>query len=217
MEKEPATTPDAMMRIGQSAEAAGDTLTAINIYDRARQKDPNDPEPLNAMGRVLLTTGQVQRAAAVYEELRNRHRGFIPAYVGLGVAYDLQGRHHQAQQVYNDGLAQAPDNAALRNNMALSLALAGDSQAAVMVLSEIAGGPQSTARSRQNLALIYGLAGRTEEAAHWARADLSEAEVQGNLKLYRKLRTMVGTPELRRVLLQGRPVPAMEPLRSPTR
>ena len=58
------------------------------------------------------------------------------------------------------------------------------------VLAEIAGDPGATARNRQNLALVYGLAGDVEKAAEIGRLDLDESEVRNNLAYYARLRAL---------------------------
>ena len=58
------------------------------------------------------------------------------------------------------------------------------------------GRDQQTANTRGNLALVYGLAGRSEVSATLA-VDLSRSQIQNNIAYYRSLREM---------LRQGRPI-----------
>jgi len=58
----------------------------------------------------------------------------------------------------------------------------------VLTLSAAAGSPNATARTRQNLALAYGLSGDNEKAAAVGRTDLDEASVKSNLAYYTMLR-----------------------------
>jgi Flp pilus assembly protein TadD len=70
------------------------------------------------------------------------------------------------------------------------MALSGNFNGAIAVLRPAAAGPNATPRTRQNLALALGLAGRTEEAEEIARMDLDEQSVRSNLAYYAVLRGM---------------------------
>ena len=100
------------------------------------------------------------------------------------------GDHRGAQARYLEAMKFAPEVLSLRNNLAISLALSGDYDAAIGHLAEIAGDPGATARNRQNLALVYGLAGDVEKAAEIGRLDLDESEVRNNLAYYARLRAL---------------------------
>ena len=74
----------------------------------------------------------------------------------------------------------------------MSLALAGAFDESIEMLRELAAAPGATPRVRQNLALVYGLAGQPERAAAVARIDLDEASVRNNLAYYQALRGLSG-------------------------
>ena len=74
--------------------------------------------------------------------------------------------------------------------LALSLAFAGKFDLAIGILEVFADDPMSGVRLRQNLALIYGLAGMEEKAANIAAKDLDEAGVANNLAYYAQLRNL---------------------------
>ena len=103
---------------------------------------------------------------------------------------DLRGDHRGAQVRYRAGLAVAPENIALRNNLGLSLALSGDYDDAIAALQPAALKPTAGARARQTLALVHGLAGNPAAAARIARVDLDESAVRANLVYYEQLRVM---------------------------
>ena len=114
------------------------------------------------------------------------------AYVALGVALDLSCDQRQAQQVYRDGLRHDPGNLSLRNNLALSLAFSGDNGEAIDMLSELSRELGAGPRVRQNLALVYSLAGRPQDAAAIAQRDFTGARLRHNLALYDSLRGVNG-------------------------
>jgi Flp pilus assembly protein TadD len=110
------------------------------------------------------------------------------AIVGRGVALDLLGRHAEAQASYRAVLATAPQDLAARNDLALSLALSGAFAEALDILKPLAQSSAATPRTRQNLALIYGLMGDNERAAALSRVDLDEPTTETNLRFFALVR-----------------------------
>jgi Flp pilus assembly protein TadD len=76
----------------------------------------------------------------------------------------------------------------LRNNYGLSLALAGNHDEALELLSAVVDEPGATARNRQNLALAYGLAGNLVAAERISRLDLDTTRCLAFLSL--RVRTL---------------------------
>jgi Flp pilus assembly protein TadD len=219
----PAGSVAALMRVGDSARAAGDSAAAIPFYRRAHALDFFNPDPLVRLGAALSDLGAYNEAVQAYRDalradpvntaaLRGLGNALISLnqpqlaveqfdaalrieddhrnYNGIGVALDRIGDHKGAQAHYRVGLQTAPGNLTLLNNLGLSLALSGDDEEAIKTLERVARHPRATARHRQNLALAYGLAGRTSEAARIAQLDLDEADVRSNLAYYGLLRAM---------------------------
>ncbi|MEQ9200271.1 MAG: hypothetical protein RLN80_09800, partial [Rhodospirillales bacterium] len=119
----------------------------------------------------------------------------------LGVARDLTGAHAEAQTVYLSGLQAVPDDPALNNNLALSLALGGLFDAATDLMKELIAQPSASRRDRQTLALIHALAGDLDAAERVASDDLSGAELSQNIRFYRALQTLGPEARARAVLL----------------
>jgi Flp pilus assembly protein TadD len=123
----------------------------------------------------------------------------INAYNGLGVALNLTGRHQAAENNYLDGLERAPDHLALRNNLAMSLALGGEYDDAIDILRKVTNSPAATATNRNNLALVLGLMERYDDAAILLRRDLNREEVKNNLDFYRSLIPLNSRQRARRI------------------
>src|SRR5579872_2145268 len=176
---------------------AGDTLAQMQAYTEAADAyqaaltiDASDPDLHRGFANVLLALGKPQLALAHLEIAVAKNTGDARIYNALGVAHDLAGRHDLAQQDYRRGIALAPDQLSLRNNLGLSLALSGDFNGGIATLSDLVARPGATARNRQNLALVYGLAGDDVHAALVARSDLDEAAVHNNLAYFTLLRSL---------------------------
>lgn len=176
---------------------AGDTLAQLQAYSEAGEAyqaalelDHDNPDLHRGFANVLLALGKPQLALAHLEIAVSKNSGDSRTYNALGVAHDLAGRHDLAQEDYRKGIALAPDQLSLRNNLGLSQALSGDFNGGIATLSDLVARPGATPRNRQNLALVYGLAGDDTHAALVARSDLDESAVRNNLAYFTLLRSL---------------------------
>ncbi len=190
---------DASIPLGlaQSFWALGDWEDAGRAFEQAQTLDPKNPEARIGVANSLLATGRLDEAIKQFQALIADMPHEPRVYSGLGVAYDLQGNHSQAQLYYGMGLEVAPGNTATKNNLAVSFALEHDFATAIELLK----GMPDTPKTRQNLALVYGLANKPAEAEKMARMDLDEQAVRNNLEYYAWLRGLKGRDQAEAVLL----------------
>ncbi len=162
---------------------------ASAAWQAALAIEPKNTTALRGLANAELEMGDptsairnLQMAQQIQPDWRNHN--------SLGVAYDMTADHKAAQAAYRDGLALAPNNMQLTNNLGLSLALSGDFAQGLPLLEMSAKDPSATPRMRQNLALAYGLSGDDTKAAEIAKLDLDAAGVQENLGYYEFLRLL---------------------------
>lgn len=124
------------------------------------------------LGRVSLARNDGEQAATYFNAVLAADPNNAIAINGLGVAADLRGDHSQAQGHYRNAYSIDPDNLDPLNNLGLSLALGGNATSAVSVLTDVARSNRNDPVTRQNLALVYALAGRREEALRLAKLDI---------------------------------------------
>lgn len=203
--------PKVSLALGQTLLEAGQPNEAAETFRKLLVKPPNDPEALTGLGMALVQLGQ---ANAAVEPLR---KGLALApnargYRTLGVAENLLGQNAAAEADYSRGLALSPDDPGLHNNLGLSLALSGNFDGAIAILRAAATGPNATAKTRQNLALALGLAGRNAEAEQVARMDLDEQSVQSNLAYYATLRALSPKERTEALLRPATQPPARAPV-----
>ena len=175
----------------------GTTLTDLKAFNEAGaafraalKLAPNDSDALRGLGNTLVSLDQPQLAAAQFEAAMVAKPDDPRVYNSLGVVLDMSGDHRAAQAHYRQGLTIAPGNLSLQNNLGLSLALSGNYSESIEVLRALALHPAATARNRQNLALVYGLAGQNDAAARISRLDLDEVAVKNNVAYYGVLRAL---------------------------
>ncbi len=177
--------------------ALGDVLRRLQKYDEAEQafrealsRNPYSGSSLQGFGLLMIEQGNADTAIAALGVAVDEEAADHRVYNMLGIAYDTLGDHAQAQSYYLAGLAQAPDNRSLRNNMALSLALQERYDAAIDQVRLLAQADDADESVRHNLALIYGLSGQIEKAGKLLRNDMSEADVANNLSFYQSVRAL---------------------------
>lgn len=175
------TSSRPLIGLGDTFVALGRTEAAAEAYAQAAEVDPRNPAALHGLAGLALRQGQPLQAIPAFEAALAANPRDLRALMGLGVALDMTGNHQAAQQKYLAGLAIDDANEALRNNFGLSLAFSGDFESSAAVLEDLAERSTATATNRQNLALVYALAGRMEEAERLARMDLDESAVRQNL------------------------------------
>jgi Flp pilus assembly protein TadD len=184
-----------------SRQALADAYYAAGAYPEAEQAYrelgtlPGGEAPsLLGLARTALARGDVAVAVSRFEQARRAGPQNLESVNGLAVAYDLSGRHHEAQALYATILAQDPTNRGALNNLALSLVLSGEPKAAITRLSTLVYGPKVLPQARHNLALALGLAGDEEGARSLLGRDLARSAIEDNLAFYRLVRAGGGTP-----------------------
>jgi Flp pilus assembly protein TadD len=182
--------PEPFVAIGDTLLSLGAVNEAIVAYNSALARDSLCLPALHGLAKAYLQTGRPELALVPINHALAERPNDPKLLVLAGVVADVEGRHAEAQSYYQHGLQTAPSDPALNVDLALSLALSGNSANAIAILQPLAMAPSGTAQERQTLALIYGLDGSVGEAARVARIDLDEAAVEHNLAYYRTLREL---------------------------
>jgi Flp pilus assembly protein TadD len=193
---DPVSVP-ALLGAGNSYARMGQNSRAEAVLLRAHELAPSNAEVLTTLARVYLAQHRSQMAVEAYDKALRVDQRNVSALTGKGVALDTLSQHKQAQGVYEDGLSYYPTNFILRSNYALSLALSGDIIRGTAILQELVKDPLAAPYVRGNLALVYGLDGRDNEARATLSLDMKPDEVEENIRVYQALR---------RMRLEGKPI-----------
>jgi len=197
----------AYVGLGETLLAAGYANQAADSFRAALAIDGNNADAMRGLGMTLVALDKPVEAV----EMLNKSLKVAPSprtFSALGVADNLIGNTAAALDAFKQGLATAPDDLDLLNNYGLSQALAGDYDGAIATLHRVATDPRATARNRLNLALVLGLAGRSDDAARVARIDLDEKSVRSNLAYYAELRALSPQARAQAILRPGKPLVA---------
>jgi len=140
------------------------------------------------LGRIALARNDADGALVAFGGVLSRDQENAVALNGVGVAYDLQGKHAEAQNSYRRALAVDPAYSQSRNNLGLSLAVSGEYDSAETVLAELVGSELNNTVARQNLALAFFLQGRERDAVELASLDVGESEATALFRAVRRYR-----------------------------
>lgn len=182
---------DALVGLGRSYRHLGQTRRGEQALHEALSRRANDPDILLELGRTQLADGRAPEALATLQHAQARAPRDLRIITAHGIALDQLSRHDDAQREYQKGLQIDPTDFALLSNLALSRGLSGAPESGIEILRELVRDSESTARTRGNLALLYGLAGREREARATLADDLDGAQIDENITYYRELRDML--------------------------
>ena len=176
------------VELGDTLVQAGAPEEAIDVYNKIGLDSPARTEALLGLARAYVAIPDASKGLTYADEALARAPADARVLVTRGVVLDLLQRHAEAQVSYRKVLVSAPHDIAARNDLALSLALAGDYAQAVDILTPMAKSSLASPRVRQNLALVYGMMGDAERAGALDRVDLDEKATAANLRFYAYLR-----------------------------
>ncbi len=177
----------------------GTALTALGRLDEARENlqkavsvQPRNIEARMALGRVQLPVDP-PAAEASFQEVISEDGQNAAAWNDLGIARDLRGHHAEAADAYRKAIAAAPEMAAARVNLALSLAILGQGQQAIGLLRPLAEQPGATRKVRENYAAVLAMTGDRQAAEHILSDNMPANELAPAVDMLASLRTPGGS------------------------
>ncbi len=140
-----------------------DPQRAEQAYRGALMLAPDDAEAKRGLATALLAQNRPAEALPLLHAL-DTGTPSLRILRAEGTALELLGRDAEAQAVYRRGLQQAPIDAGLHGNLALSLALSGATAEAYAEMRAAVSSPMPDPRQEANAVLVLALLGRTDEA-----------------------------------------------------
>ena len=165
----------ALIGAGKAALALGDTQAAAGFFGRADEVWPSSALPQIGKGAALVADGDAQTALSFFARAQQLGASQLQFAADRGLAYDLLGRHSEAQADYRTALLGSDADEA-RRRLALSLAISGKKDEALAQLAPLmARGDAAGARCR---ALVLALAGDQAGARRMLDARMPGAGAQ---------------------------------------
>jgi Flp pilus assembly protein TadD len=120
----------------------------------------SEPQRLrDGLGSIDVVSGDPAHAIAEFDAGLAANPRDLRALVNKGVALDMLRRHDEAQSLYRQALAIAPDDPAILNNLALSLVLAGRSREAAAVVAPLANQSDVPPKVRAGMGVVLAASG----------------------------------------------------------
>lgn len=160
---------ESLIGAGNAALDLGDTMAAAGFFGRAEEAWPQSPLPQAGMGAAMVAQGDAEGALVYFQRAEGLNGSVLTFAADRGLAYDLLGRHAEAQADYRLAL-MGTDRDEARRRLALSLAITGKKAEALQTLGPLmARGDAAAARCR---ALVLALSGDTEGAKRTLEATM---------------------------------------------
>jgi Flp pilus assembly protein TadD len=172
---------EAGLKLSQALRALGRNDEAVAAADRILVVYPDNEDALLELARADIARNQgffaldsLKRASAVAPKDWR-----APSLMGVALAQI--SRTDEAREAWQAALRLSPNNPAVLTNLAMSYVEKGDAASAEPLLRTAAAQPGATLQTRENLALVLGLQGKTAEAERLIRQDLPPELAERNL------------------------------------
>ncbi len=180
-----------LLGYADSLRLDGKAVNAREAYEKALEVDPNSIDAFEGKGLSLMEEGKFDAAIGIFNTILSKDASRWRTINAIGVALALTNRGDEAMQYYNAALEFEPNSSIVLNNMGLLQALIGKHEEAIATLNRASQLLRDKDPRKQqvdlNLALVYGISGRMEQAENTARPYLSQAALYNNLGFYAKL------------------------------
>lgn len=144
------------LRYADMLVKAGQIDQAREVLTRSLAAASDPVEVSRGLGIINVLSGLNARAVADLDKVLAAHPKDVPALVDKAVALDLAGQHAEAQALYRIAARLTPDDPAIANNLALSLALDGRTSEAKAVLLPYKGNDALPERMKVTMNILDG-------------------------------------------------------------
>ncbi len=146
--------------------------TALSLAEMAVEGDPQNRDYRGLLSRIYMAQGRFQSAERTLMDVMELGQVDGRTVISLALVRIAQGHTGSAIALVDANQSLVP-----ASDYGLALALAGQSDRAIEVLSAAIRADNANARTRQNLALAYAIGGRWREARVMASQDMPEPQV----------------------------------------
>jgi Flp pilus assembly protein TadD len=175
---------DALIGAGRAAIAMGDAEASLGFYARADEIDPSNGRVKAGMATALVRMERADQALPLFARAVALGAPEAEIAADRGLAYDLSGEQHRAQQDYALSLRRGADPE-IERRLALSLAISGHRDQALQVLDA-----QLRRRDRAGWraqAFVLALTGDARGAEDTAGRMLASANAQAMMPFFQRL------------------------------
>lgn len=154
----------------------GDSAGALAAAETAVAADPANAAYRTQLGHAYFAAGRFASAQTAFEDAMALGASDGGTAVSLALALSANGRINEAVNLLDANRSRITES-----DYGLALALAGQPERAIMVLTHAARADGATAQTRQNLAFAHAMTGRWLEAKLIAAQDMSIANLDARM------------------------------------
>lgn len=159
-----------------TALADGNAKAAVEAAENAVSYQPRDPQYRLLLGQAYLSAGRFAAAETSFSDVLTLLPDNARAALNLALAEIALGKRDAARATLTDYADRLSPS-----DFGLASALAGDVQGGVRILESAIRGGSTDAKTRQNLALSYAMAGNWAAARAMAMQDLAPEDVNNRI------------------------------------
>lgn len=185
-------------KIAVTFKRMGNAQASYQAYAMLHQKNPKNSLYLKNLAQAAFYAEDFQASQKYYQDLLQLDSS-DGNHLGAGVVEDVLGNHDAAQDHYRQVIQHSPRNLNAKNNMGLSLLLQGKVTEAESTLKALTQRADSEPRFDINLALVYGVSGKSAQAQPLLEKYLSQDQVASTLQFYQDY-NVLNTQQRRRVV-----------------
>lgn len=190
VDKEP-QNKDYTLAFADSLRRSGNHQAAVNLLNTYIAANPKDAVALETRGLSLMSLGSIVDAGKDFEAALAVDPTRWRTLNAVGVLFTMKSKIKEAIAYFDESLVHNPENASALNNRGLALAMDGRYEDAVASFERtkrnLRIGSPDMKQVDMNLALVYAIAGKLDEAERVAAQYLSKAALYNNMAVYAQL------------------------------
>lgn len=168
----PAPRADISATQAQAALAEGRVDRGVRLAEDAVQAEPRNAAYRAMLGKAYLDSGRFASAETSFNDAMALGDNSPRTALSLALSLTAQARYGEAAALLNDWEGQIATA-----DLGLALALSGQPERGIHLMSNAIRGGDNTPKMRQNLAYAYAVAGRWREARLMAAQDVPADQV----------------------------------------
>ncbi|MFM5922644.1 MAG: CDC27 family protein, partial [Novosphingobium sp.] len=169
-------TPDKTAAEAQKALAKGQVDKAITMAEGLVAANPREARYRGLLGQAYLRAGRFESAIEALNDAMKLGDNSAKTALSLALANAGAGKNREAVAILDDWRDAIPVA-----DLGLAMALAGETNRGVGILSDALRAGQNTPKLRQNLAYAYALDGRWRESRTIAALDVPADQLDGRI------------------------------------
>ncbi len=155
---------------------------AVRHAEAAVLAEPRSAARRAAVGAAYLDAGRFASAETSFADARQLGDSSPRTVLSLALALSSQGKYREASTLLNQSEGEIATA-----DLGLALALAGQPERGIHLMSNAIRGGENTAKMRQNLAFAYALAGRWREARLMAAQDVPANQLDDRIEQWAQM------------------------------